>query len=98
MVMASRSAEHAARKADSSTALGPTAATLGTTGSVRVVDSHTEGEPTRVVIEGWPQPAGATMAERRDDLRENWDHLRRGVVCEPRGNDAIVGALLTPAV
>ena len=34
-----------------------------------VVDSHTEGEPTRVVIDGWPQPAGATMAERRDDLR-----------------------------
>jgi 4-hydroxyproline epimerase len=66
--------------------------------TIRVVDSHTEGEPTRVVIEGWPQPAGATMAERRDDLRARWDHLRRAVVCEPRGHDAIVGALLTPPV
>jgi 4-hydroxyproline epimerase len=66
--------------------------------TMRVVDSHTEGEPTRVVIEGWPEPAGATMAERRDDLRARFDHLRRAVVCEPRGHSAIVGALLTPAV
>ena len=66
--------------------------------AIRVVDSHTEGEPTRVVIDGWPQPEGATMAERRDDLRARFDHLRRAVVCEPRGHDAIVGALLTPPV
>ena len=66
--------------------------------AIRVVDSHTEGEPTRVVIDGWPQPAGTTMAERRDDLRARYDHLRRAVVCEPRGHDAIVGALLTPPV
>lgn len=66
--------------------------------SIRVVDSHTEGEPTRVVVDGWPQPRGATMEERRDDLRDNYDHLRRAVVCEPRGHDAIVGALLTPPV
>ena len=66
--------------------------------TIRVVDSHTEGEPTRVVIDGWPQPTGATMAERRDDLRAHYDHLRRAVVCEPRGHDAIVGALLTPPV
>ena len=38
------------------------------------------------------------MAERRDDLRANADHLRRAVVCEPRGHSAIVGALLTPPV
>jgi proline racemase len=66
--------------------------------TIRVVDSHTEGEPTRVVIDGWPQPEGATMAQRRDDLRARSDHLRRAVVCEPRGHDAIVGALLTPPV
>ena len=66
--------------------------------TIRVIDSHTEGEPTRVVVEGWPQPAGATMAERRDDVRARADHLRRAVVCEPRGHDAIVGALLTPPV
>ena len=66
--------------------------------AIRVVDSHTEGEPTRVVIDGWPQPAGATMGERRDALRAHADHLRRAVVCEPRGHDAVVGALLTPPV
>ena len=66
--------------------------------TIRVIDSHTEGEPTRVVIDGWPMPEGTTMAQRRDDLRERFDHLRRAVVCEPRGHDAIVGALLTPPV
>jgi len=65
---------------------------------IQVVDSHTEGEPTRVVVDGWRQPAGATMAARRDDLAANWDHLRSAVVCEPRGHDAMVGALLTPPV
>ncbi|HSQ29335.1 MAG TPA: proline racemase family protein [Gemmatimonadaceae bacterium] len=66
--------------------------------SVRVIDSHTEGEPTRVIVDGMPQPAGDTMAERRDDLRGRFDHLRRAIVCEPRGYAAIVGALLTPPV
>src|SRR5512146_299856 len=66
--------------------------------SVRVIDSHTEGEPTRVIVDGMPQPRGDTMAERRDDLRERFDHLRRAIVCEPRGYAAIVGALLTPPV
>jgi len=65
---------------------------------IRVVDSHTEGEPTRVVIDGWPQPSGATMEARRDDLRLRFDHLRRAVVCEPRGHSAVVGALITPPV
>lgn len=69
-----------------------------TPATIHVVDSHTEGEPTRVVVEGWPAPRGATMEERRDDLRNNHDHLRRAVVCEPRGHAAIVGALLTPPV
>lgn len=55
------------------------------TRSIRVVDSHTEGEPTRVVIDGWPQPQGHTMAERLEDARAHSDHLRTAVVCEPRG-------------
>jgi 4-hydroxyproline epimerase len=66
--------------------------------AVEVVDSHTEGEPTRVVVSGWPQPAGATMSERREALCRDQDHLRQAVVCEPRGHDAVVGALLTPPV
>lgn len=67
-------------------------------GPIEVIDSHTEGEPTRVVLSGWPQPRGTTMPERRDALRRDADALRVAVVCEPRGHDAIVGALLTPPV
>ena len=63
-----------------------------------VVDSHTEGEPTRVVIDGWPALGGATMAERRAELRTQWDHLRKALVCEPRGHEALVGAILTAPV
>jgi len=65
---------------------------------IEVVDSHTEGEPTRVVISGWPALSGATMAERRDAMRRDHDSLRSGVVREPRGHDAVVGALLTEPV
>jgi proline racemase len=65
---------------------------------MRVVDSHTEGEPTRVVIDGWPALAATTMQGRRDELLREHDELRRAVVCEPRGHAAIVGALLTPPV
>jgi proline racemase len=50
------------------------------------------------VVAGWPQPAGATLAERRAFLLRHQDRLRQAVVCEPRGHDAIVGALLTPPV
>jgi len=66
--------------------------------AIQVVDSHTEGEPTRVVVGGWPQPTGPSMTDRRDSMARDWDHLRRSVVCEPRGHDALVGALLTPPV
>lgn len=70
----------------------------GAIDAIEVVDSHTEGEPTRVVIAGWPQPAGDTMAERRESLRRDQDVLRQAVILEPRGHDAVVGALLTPPV
>jgi 4-hydroxyproline epimerase len=63
---------------------------------IDVVDSHTEGEPTRVVIDGWPMPLGRTMVERREYMRREQEGLRRAVVTEPRGHEAIVGALLTP--
>jgi proline racemase len=63
-----------------------------------VVDSHTEGEPTRVVVEGWPRPPGAALAAQRDALLREQDALRRAVVGEPRGHAALVGALLTPPV
>jgi 4-hydroxyproline epimerase len=60
---------------------------------VQVIDSHTGGEPTRLVMEGFPTLSGRTMAERRDELREQHDQWRRACLLEPRGNDVLVGAL-----
>jgi 4-hydroxyproline epimerase len=65
--------------------------------TVEVVDSHTEGEPTRVVVAGWSVPDAATMSDHRATVARQHS-LRRAVVCEPRGHDAIVGALLVPPV
>lgn len=61
---------------------------------VHAVDSHTGGEPTRVVIAGGPDLGSGSMAERLATFRAEHDHFRSAVVNEPRGNDAIVGALL----
>ena len=61
---------------------------------LRLVDSHTGGEPTRVVIDGGPDLGSGTMAERRWRLEAKHDWLRSAVVNEPRGSDAVVGALL----
>ncbi|MFN7672556.1 MAG: proline racemase family protein [Planctomycetota bacterium] len=60
------------------------------------VDSHTAGEPTRIVTGGLPPIPGATMAEKRAALQRDCDHLRRALVLEPRGHDAIVLAYLLP--
>jgi len=61
---------------------------------VRVIDSHTGGEPTRIVVDGAPDLGRGSMAERRILFREKFDHFRSAVVNEPRGSDVIVGALL----
>jgi 4-hydroxyproline epimerase len=61
---------------------------------MRVIDSHTEGEPTRVIVEGGPDLGDGPLAERRARFVREFDHLRRFAVNEPRGHDAIVGALL----
>ncbi len=61
---------------------------------IRVIDSHTEGEPTRLVLEGFPNLGNGTMAERLAVLREKHDAWRRAIILEPRGNDILVGALL----
>lgn len=59
-----------------------------------IVDSHTGGEPTRVVVSGGPDLGVGPMTERLARFRDEFDHIRSAVVNEPRGNDAIVGALL----
>ncbi|MEE2972030.1 MAG: proline racemase family protein [Planctomycetota bacterium] len=63
---------------------------------VPVVDSHTEGEPTRVVLEGACSFGDGTVAEQAEILERDFDHLRRGVVLEPRGSDVVVAAFLVP--
>ena len=51
---------------------------------MRVIDSHTEGEPTRVVIDGGPDLGNGSMAERLARLRDHYDDFRRTVILEPR--------------
>ena len=65
---------------------------------LHVIDSHTGGEPTRVVLEGGLPLVGATMAERREDLARRYDPIRSGIVNEPRGSEVVVGAALTAPV
>jgi 4-hydroxyproline epimerase len=64
--------------------------------SVRVVDSHTEGEPTRTVLDGGPDLGNGTIAERVETFRAQHDRFRSALVNEPRGSDVMVGALLVP--
>jgi 4-hydroxyproline epimerase len=64
---------------------------------VHVVDSHTEGEPTRVVLDGAPDLGGGSVAAQARMFRERFDWFRAAVVNEPRGHDALVGALVVPA-
>jgi 4-hydroxyproline epimerase len=62
--------------------------------AVRVIDSHTAGEPTRVVLEGGPELGTGPLAERCDRFRAHFDSYRSAIVNEPRGSDPLVGALL----
>jgi 4-hydroxyproline epimerase len=61
---------------------------------IRILDSHTGGEPTRLIIDGFPDLGRGSMAERRALLSRRFDDWRAAAVLEPRGNDVIVGALL----
>ena len=62
--------------------------------SIRAIDSHTAGEPTRVIVRGGPNLGKGSMAERLEIFRKKHDAIRSAVVMEPRGSDVIVGALL----
>jgi len=65
---------------------------------VHIIDSPTGGEPTRLVVDGFPDRGTGNMAERRALLASEHDAWRRATVLEPRGNDVIVGALLCQPV
>lgn len=61
---------------------------------IHTVEMHTGGEPTRIVVDGWPKFSGKTLLDKRREAKERFDHLRRGLMLEPRGHDGMYGALL----
>ncbi|MFZ3076771.1 MAG: proline racemase family protein [Psychrobacter glacincola] len=63
----------------------------------KIIDSHTGGEPTRMVYAGFPDLIGDTIQDKLQSFKQNFDHLRQSIILEPRGNDVLVGALLLPA-
>lgn len=65
---------------------------------VYVVDTHTEGEPTRIILGGFPNLKGSTLLEKRSFMAANFDWLRTAVLLEPRGHDNQFGALILPAI
>jgi proline racemase len=64
--------------------------------TIKVIDSHTGGEPTRLVLEGGPDLGLGPLADRVKLFREQHDNFRTAIVGEPRGSDVFVGALLVP--
>jgi 4-hydroxyproline epimerase len=61
---------------------------------IAIIDSHTGGEPTRLIVDGGPDLGDGPLSERLARMRDEHDHIRTGTVCEPRGSDVLVGALL----
>jgi 4-hydroxyproline epimerase len=67
---------------------------MSPTHRIRVIDSHTGGEPTRLVVSGAPDLGAGSLAQRLQCFRSKYDSFRSAVVNEPRGSDVMVGALL----
>ncbi len=65
---------------------------------MKVIDTHTEGEPTRVVVTGGPDLGEGPLSYRLKRLQREFDSFRQAVILEPRGSDVLVGALLCPPV
>jgi proline racemase len=65
---------------------------------IKTIDAHAAGEPLRLVIDGLPSPEGRTMLEKRAWAQKRLDHLRKGLILEPRGHTDMYGALLTEPV
>lgn len=65
--------------------------------SIHAVDSHTMGEPTRVVVGGVPQIPGKTMPEKKKYLEDHLDYLRTAIMHEPRGHNDMFGSIMTAA-
>lgn len=68
---------------------------MGFIKNLRAVDSHTMGEPTRVIVGGMPEILGETMSEKKQYLQRDLDHLRRALMLEPRGHRNMFGSIIT---
>lgn len=62
---------------------------------ISTIDAHTEGEPLRIITQGYPTIEGNTILEKRHYLSKNLDHLRKLLMFEPRGHADMYGALIT---
>lgn len=62
------------------------------------IDSHTMGEPTRIVLRGFPELIGNTMMEKKEYLEKHYDHYRKALMLEPRGHKDMFGAVITRPV
>src|SRR5215212_3869774 len=65
---------------------------------ITTIDMHTGGEPLRVIVAGLPPIEGRTVLEKRRYFREHYDHLRTGLMWEPRGHADMYGAVVTSSV
>jgi len=65
---------------------------------IRTIDAHAGGEPLRIILDGFPDPAGDSILSRRRAAREDHDALRTTLMWEPRGHADMYGCLITPAV
>lgn len=63
---------------------------------MHVIDSHTGGEPTRVILDGAPNLGGGSLAEQAERLASEYQDFYQSILFEPRGQPAMVGALLVP--
>src|SRR5678815_5064753 len=65
---------------------------------VTTIEMHTGGEPLRVIVDGLPPIEGRTVLEKRRYFRDRYDHLRTGLMWEPRGHADMYGAVVTPSI
>ncbi|KAF7308017.1 Proline racemase [Mycena kentingensis (nom. inval.)] len=62
--------------------------------TIKIVDMHTSGEPTRIIVDGYPDLEGTTLLEKRRCARKRWDAIRQRLMREPRGHAEMYGAIL----
>jgi proline racemase len=62
---------------------------------ISTIDMHTGGEPLRILVDGYPEVRGETILEKRKYFKDQLDHIRKGVMWEPRGHADMYGAVLT---